>query len=380
MHFIPLLCLALSPIQIDGSFTDWKENVYTQEDATYLYKRINIQEEGCLQQLPEQLVVKIGEYTVIFSPKGKGYGVSCKKDEEWISPYEAGVVFAPTTASTTFEIRVNKPRIKYPVHPFTFSKTGDFRVVSWNVQFGNLLDDKERSARILKALRPDVLLIQELDGEDTSRLLEQFLEGILGGRWNARVNEPSGTKRHHRLVSAIATSTPTLNPFSVCSPPLKALGSTTYFKEKPVNFISLHLRCCGGPTSEAELQRQEEATEIHHTISNMQSPRWVIAGDWNLVGTRKPLAIVQSDTLASVEAFQPDGLLNATWSDTTSSFTPGRLDWMLYSPAFLEVTKSFVLDSSDLDSNTLLANDLRSEDTRELSDHLPLVADFTILK
>ena len=380
MHFIPLLCLALSPIQIDGSFADWKEGVNTQEDSSYFYKRISIQEEGCLQQLPEQLVIEVGQYTVIFSPNGKGYGVSCKKGEKWISPYEAGIVFAPTTVSTTFEIRANKQSIDRPVHPFSFSKEGDFRVVSWNVQFGNLLDDKDRSARILKVLQPDVLLIQELDGEDTSVLLEQFLKETLGGRWNAKLNEPNGTPRHHRLVSAIATSAPMLQSFTVCTPPLKAIGSTTYFKEKPVNFISLHLRCCGGPTSEAELQRQEEAKEIHNTVSNMQSPRWVIAGDWNLVGTKKPLTIVQSDFLASVQAYQPDGLLNATWSDSTSSFTPGRLDWMLYSPTFLRVSKSFVLDSSDLDSNTLLANDLLSEDTKELSDHLPLVADFIILK
>jgi hypothetical protein len=53
---------------------------------------------------------------------------------------------------------------------------------------------------------------------------------------------------------------------------------------------------------------------------------------------------------------------------------------MLYSPKTLTVVNSFVLDTADLDGETLIANDLLQEDTAELSDHLPLVADFRILK
>ena len=112
----------------------------------------------------------------------------------------------------------------------------------------------------------------------------------------------------------------------------------------------------------------------------MQSPRWIIAGDWNLVGTMKPLEIVQSNKLAIVDAYQLDNRLNATWSDTTSSFTPGRLDWMLYSPETIELVNSFVFDTGDLDMKTLLEENLSAEDTAEFSDHLPLVADFNLIK
>ena len=82
--------------------------------------------------------------------------------------------------------------------------------------------------------------------------------------------------------------------------------------------------------------------------------------------------------LAIVEAYQIDDLLTATWSDTTSSFTPGRLDWMVFSKDVIAVHRGYVLDTSDLDSNALKANGLLSEDTAELSDHLPLVADIRI--
>ncbi|MDE1038412.1 MAG: hypothetical protein OR996_06170, partial [Phycisphaerales bacterium] len=126
MQILPLLLLAISPIQIDGLLGDWADGVTLQEDAQFVYKRIDLPSESCLQQLPEQKVVQIGEYEVYFSPDGKGYGVSCKKGSKWISPYEVGVLFAPTTASTSFELRVNKATGTYP---FSFEKQGDLRVV-----------------------------------------------------------------------------------------------------------------------------------------------------------------------------------------------------------------------------------------------------------
>ena len=385
MHLIPLLCFALSPIQNDGSFNDWAPGITSQEDSQFVYKLVLLSESACLQQLPKQKVVELGEFTIFFSPKGKGYGVSCKKGDDWISTYEAGIVFAPTFASTKFELRANKQNVESPVYPFSLMPKGDLRVVSWNVQFGNLLQEKERSARVLKALQPDVLLIQELDGDDTSGTLAKFLYNTFDCDWNVGVSPVSGTKKHHRLHSAIASR---LNPYkSTISPllhseekPLKAVIAGIETEKGPITFVSLHLRCCGGPTGEAEKQRQEEATRIRGVLDNIQAPRFIVAGDWNLVGTKKPLEIIQADRLAIVEAFQPDGRLNATWSDTTSSFTPGRLDWMLYSPKSFEVVNSFVLDTADLNGDTLIANDLLAEDTAELSDHLPLVADFRRIK
>ncbi len=379
MLLLPLLALTLSPIQIDGSFSDWPEGITVQEDAYFEYALVTLPEKACLQQLPEQKIIELGAYTIFFSPKGKGYGVSCKRGDDWISPYEAGVLFAPTTVSTTFEVRVSKASPEADPNSFSFNKEGDFRVVCWNVHFGSLLEKKELASRMLKALEPDVLLLQELDGDDTTEELTKFLEEALSSTWIVRSNESSGEKPQRRLKCAIATSTPSLQSFQIGEPPLKAIGAITSFEEKPINFVSLHLRCCGGPNSEAEHQRQEEARAIHNTIDNMQSPRFVIAGDWNLVGTTKPLEIVKGEMFQSVEAFQPDGRVMATWSDATSSFTPGRLDWMLYSPQFLQVQKCFVLDSADLDRDTLNAHHLQSDDTANFSDHLPLVADFKVL-
>jgi endonuclease/exonuclease/phosphatase family metal-dependent hydrolase len=375
MPFLLPLLLAVSPIQIDGLFQDWSDGTNHQEDAKYLYTLVELPNKACLQQLPEQKVVELGEYTIFFSPNNKGHGVSCKKGDKWISPYEAGVIFAPTTASTKFEVRVHKLHQKCTTS-FDFSKNADIRVVSWNVQFGALLKDKPRGVRLLKALDPDVLLLQELDGDDTNEQLNSFLEQTLGGTWFTCMSRVHGTERHHQLRSAVCINQRT--KFTNNLAPFKALYGASIFNNVPVNFFSLHMRCCGGPTGEAEDQRQEEAKKIRNAIDTSTDQTWIVAGDWNLVGTTKPLKIVQSNTLAIVDAFQPDGLLNATWSDTTSSFTPGRLDWMLYSPKTLEIVRSFVLDTSDLDIKTCVSHGILQEDTAKLSDHLPLVADFNI--
>ena len=69
MTILPLLLLATSPIQIDGIFNDWPTAVTHQEDDQFIYERIELPSVACLQQLPEQKVVHVGEYTIFFSPE-----------------------------------------------------------------------------------------------------------------------------------------------------------------------------------------------------------------------------------------------------------------------------------------------------------------------
>ena len=380
MTLVPLLILAVSPILIDGSFEDWSEGQTESSDEYYLYRRVTSEEERCLQQLPDQYLMQLGDYDIVFSPKGKGYGVTCFSDGKEISPYDVGLVFSPTTSSTSFEVRINKATLA-PSKLFTLTPQSKdtIRVVSWNVQFGQLLDQKDRGTRILQALKPDILLLQELDGDDTPELLGEFLQSSLGGSWHVYMSEGNGTERHHQLRSAIATKFKSIELTDVITPN-KTVIANIEVQNKIIMFTSLHLRCCGGPNSEADQQRREEATVIRKAIDSIKSDGFVIAGDWNLVGTKKPLLTVQGNDFVTLEAFQPDGLLNATWSDVSSPFTPGRLDWMLVSKDAFTIERGFILDTSDLHSETLATNHLLSDDTAILSDHLPLVADLRIAR
>jgi endonuclease/exonuclease/phosphatase family metal-dependent hydrolase len=380
MTILPLLLLALSPIQIDGSFDDWNGSTNTHEDSNYIYERIQLQRTACLQQLPKEKAISIGPYKILFSPTDSGYGVSCTKDGKQISPYAIGLVFAPTTASREFEVRVDKPNTKQPRCSFELEKTGAFRVVSWNVQLGSLLDKTRCGHRILKALQPDVLLLQELDSDDTPENLRQFLHEALGNTWNVLMSEPNGKERHHKLRSAIASTFPLEEVAIKKLGTLKAVRANAEIEGTTIQFLSLHLRCCGGPTGEAEEQRQREAKIIRRAAKSPKSKASIIAGDWNLVGTNKPLQIVTSSDFEVVDALQPDGALCATWANTNSPFTPGRLDWMVFNGKKIQLSNSFVLDSSDFDVETLTKYSLRRDDTANLSDHLPLVADFSVNK
>ncbi|MBC8201140.1 MAG: endonuclease/exonuclease/phosphatase family protein [Planctomycetes bacterium] len=379
MPILPLLLFALSPIQIDGSFDDWTGTADSFEDSSYIYERIKLPRPACLQKLAKEKAVSIGPYEILFSPNESGHGVSCSKDGEQISPYAIGLVFAPSTASREFEIRIDKPQTKKNC-TFDLEKTGAFRVVSWNVQFGSLLDNTRCSTRILKALKPDVLLLQELDSDDTPEIVVAFLQDTLGDSWNVLMSEVNGTERHHKLRSAIASTFPLEELVIKNKGTLKAVRAHADIYGTVVQLLSLHLRCCGGPQGEEEEQRQREAKIIRRAAKSPKSKASIIAGDWNLVGTKKPLKIVVGRDFTVVEALQPDGELYATWSNTNSPFTPGRLDWMVFNGKKIQTSNSFVLDSSDLDAETLEKYGLQRDDTANLSDHLPLVADFVFTK
>ena len=86
MHLIPLLCFALSPIQIDGSFNDWAKGVTSQEDSQFVYRLVLLPESACLQQLPEQKVVELGEFTIFSRQQVRGTVFHVKKETNGFPP------------------------------------------------------------------------------------------------------------------------------------------------------------------------------------------------------------------------------------------------------------------------------------------------------
>jgi len=140
------------------------------------------------------------------------------------------------------------------------------------------------------------------------------------------------------------------------------------------------LEPAGGPPLEFDLP---EGTPI------------VIAGDMNLVGGARQVRTLTDGDIADEKTFGPsrpvdwDGtpLADArprvagdggvfTWRDSRSSFSPGRLDYVVYSDSVLELRRAFVLETSELTAEELARYGLRPDDTLEASDHLPVVADF----
>ena len=142
----------------------------------------------------------------------------------------------------------------------------------------------------------------------------------------------------------------------------------------PVTLIATHLKCCGRNGSKEDTKRIREAEELRDAIAKKlgQSHRVVLAGDLNLVGSQIPLERLEESGLTTIDMRQPDGATTATWDNESSSFLPGRLDYVLHSRQ-LNPTMAVVFDTQDVDPSWL-PHSLR----REASDHLPLVVDFKV--
>jgi len=152
-----------------------------------------------------------------------------------------------------------------------------------------------------------------------------------------------------------------------------------------VLLTSIHLKCCGSATGREEATRQAEAKAINLMLAESSRP-WpmsmrVISGDYNLVGTRTPLDLLaegldtDGSNLAVADAATLGDNAVFTWRDWSSPFTPGRLDFALYSDASGKAVHAFVLDTSRMSQETLARLGLDAADSAA-SDHLPVVLDL----
>ena len=166
-----------------------------------------------------------------------------------------------------------------------------------------------------------------------------------------------------------------------------AAGAVVEAKKVRILAVSLGLQSKGQhSTSWEEVVRRLQARTVQSAIvaalASDPVDAIVVGGDFNLVVTDVPLVEIRkgldfdSNPLSIVEALQLDGLSGATWRSAESGYLPGPLDYLLYSGSTLVLQRSFVFDSTDLSSRWLGKYSLQFSDSDEISDHLPIVADF----
>jgi len=336
----------------------------------------------------------------------------------------------PTHAATEFEIRVRAPS-----GPSTIEVTGSdtldrplrvdsgqnvlserevlvqrykspLRVVSWNVLHGGPFGDPVREAQgreVLKTLEPDVLLLQEVwrvaDFEDR-------IKTLCGNEWS--VHEVGGVAVASRLPLALLD----LNPPVELDRRRRPKGGDNWSVMRnlfvgvdtpvgPLVVVSAHWKCCGYSGSTEDIQRMDDALTALKAIwrlrdagvpakprrdssSPFKSPvpeRFtdapiIIAGDYNLVGSRAPLEMLLTSGLADLVPIQSDEWIASTWRSLDDEkyqrtgtdrsewkpggFPPGRLDFVL-ADRRLTVSETFIADLGEPTS---------------LSDHLPIVVDI----
>jgi endonuclease/exonuclease/phosphatase family metal-dependent hydrolase len=285
-------------------------------------------------------------------------------------------------------------------------------MVTWNVSDRAIIEHPQIFLRTLAALRPDVVLLDEVTESSSAEEVQRFLAPLSGDPpkpWSVVFGRAGGYQRavvasRHKVSPVEALDRLAYAPrererLMRLTPPdrqaalqqsldhgIGAVGAIVELDGRRMLMMPVDLQCCGNRTDSArDLRRQIEARTIRSAVKGVLGRQRldavVIGGDLNLVGSRKPLDVlldgldVDGSRLAVAEALQLDGLSNMTWSRSTDLFAPGRLDYVLYSDSSLQVGRAFVYNSRTLPPRWLRHHGLDAGDSSSASDHMPLVVD-----
>ena len=286
-----------------------------------------------------------------------------------------------------------------PPTPITFDKRDetDIRLVTHNVWSSSLLDSyyQEYFQRIYQALDPDIVALQEMY-ENTNQLHSLFNDWFPDEQWYV-----SSQFRDNIIISKY----PVLEEdyFTSSERTMVALLNTDDELGSDLIIFNSHLACCNNDES-----RQYDADEF---VSNWRDWRendngpftltegtpFVYVGDFNLVGYRQQLTTFTEGDIEDENTFGDDYSLDwdntsiadlfsrhshirmgYTWRRDNSSFSPGKLDYVLYTDSVLDTSKHFVFNTLTMDSASLAEYGLEAMDSYNSSDHSPRVLDIKI--
>lgn len=268
---------------------------------------------------------------------------------------------------------------------------GDVRIMTYNVlRDGPWIRTGEHN-RMLESIAPDIIALQEIydhSGYDT----KSWVISRLGGRWfQVWDSSQLHTLSRYPFLGAWVAS------------PGRAWAALIDLPETFDNdllLINVHLSCCGSNSS-----RQSQIDEVMEFIRDAKSPGGdveiprntaiVILGDTNMYGFSDQVRTMLTGDIMDNETFGPDfkpdwdgtsfeALLSRqssrrqyyTWYDEGSAYSPGHIDRITYSDSRLNVAKSFVLHTPQLDPAELDRERLRATDSPIASDHIPHVMDI----
>lgn len=263
---------------------------------------------------------------------------------------------------------------------------GTIRVMSYNVLKGSPMRDSDRFARIIDAVDPDVLLVQEWDDVDASALEGWFTALVPSPTpWEARTDEGMGVA----IISPhpLTPLGPDRLDVAGSSHPVRFVGAMANTPGGDIAVGSIHLKCCGSKDSPEDKMRLTQAAAInaalHEALASSKTPLRVFGGDLNLVGSRPPLDTlragldVDGSDLAVAQPMVLGDASQYTWTERDNAFTPGRLDYLVCGDARAEIVHAFVLDTARLSDAALARMGLDRDDSLA-SDHRPIVVDIRV--
>jgi len=295
----------------------------------------------------------------------------------------------------------------------------DVRLVSYNTH-GNFIADPSKDAafnRILAAMNPDVICLQEMPGSISATAVANRLNSVLpipGGAWDIHVGLLGGTR------NVLASRYPLTLKRTDTIPASSTRGITLTLADLPdaeydvdVYLLGVHLKCCGDPGGSEDASRQDSADAMANWLgdargvsrpsgNNISLPvntPMIALGDFNLVGGPNPENTIVTGDIQQESEYGPDvkgdwdvsDLTNLnpldpftgdnfTWQGS-SSFDPSPLDRMFYTDSAVTVADSFILNTDTMTPQALTAAGLLATDTLEssTSDHLPIAMDLRLV-
>ncbi|MBI2620341.1 MAG: T9SS type A sorting domain-containing protein [Ignavibacteriales bacterium] len=281
------------------------------------------------------------------------------------------------------------------------SSESHLRVMSYNVYNDGLTSSERTDAysRILNAIQPDVICFNEMWTSSATQVrdvLNAMLPLGAGARWYTVKLDPGNitASRYPINQSWLVYGSTNRITAALIEVPQEFGGD--------VLVVNAHFRCCT-----ADIERQQEADAVvaffleaqssGGRITLPQNTPFLLVGDLNLVGFSQQLRTLLTGEIVNTGTFgqgappdwdqtpledvisqQTDKRMAYTWRNDASSFSPGRLDFVIHSNSVLNLEKSFILQTEVMPSERLQLYGLQSSDTHTASDHLPHVADFSL--
>jgi len=304
---------------------------------------------------------------------------------------ETGSDRLPDLGSVDYAMKKNL--IEYKSYSISKLNEDHLRILSYNVERDSPFDNNKKAyfERIIKAVNPDVIGFQEIYDHSAAEV-KNFVQSIL----------PDETW----YISSAVPDIIVVSKFPVKKSAQTDGNGIFLLDLRPkydsdLFFISAHPPCCTN-----DIERQEEIDAFMaflrdskngtSSIPVEENTPIVIVGDMNLVGLkRQQTTLITGDifyngiygadfnpdwdetALADSKPITTNTNTTFTWFSESSSFFPGRLDYVVYSNSVLEKENGFSLFTRALPADSLTKYNLQKEDVVNASDHIPLVVDFS---
>ena len=289
------------------------------------------------------------------------------------------------------------------------------RVVNYNVHRDDMFPDKNpelaaKFVRLFRALNADIWAIQEVQdhtAEQAAAIANEALPLPREQKWYAFKGARQIILSRYPLKQTFTGfSKPTYRDAAIA---VIDLPDRMFLAD--VCVLNNHFKCCDGEKNDPIRQLQADANvefirdarTAGGVVDLAERTAFIVCGDFNLVGGRKPLETTLTGDIVNEEIYGPDAKPDwdntdltiaelqhngvgstYTWRDDTQQWPAGRLDYIVYSDSVIVPLNSFILNTAAMSDEALAAAGLQKWDVAldnggGAFDHFPLVVDFAFV-